>query len=109
LRSSAPRHADVERDLIRTRTAEGSRAKAQGQPMADPRIHAGAAERGHPTPRRRRYTQRTRPQLRRRHIHHSPSYTHRMSSAKHRSVLQRERHSAVSPAATISVRRRFPA
>ena len=29
--------ADVERDLIRTRTAEGrSRAKAQGKPWADP-------------------------------------------------------------------------
>jgi DNA invertase Pin-like site-specific DNA recombinase len=39
--------ADVERDLIRTRTAEGrSRAKAQGQQMGRP-----PAEGGHHTPR----------------------------------------------------------
>src|ERR1700736_1439990 len=45
--------ADVERDLIRTRTAEGrSGAKAQGQQMGRPPApHSGTAERGHPTPR----------------------------------------------------------
>jgi DNA invertase Pin-like site-specific DNA recombinase len=60
--------ADVERDLIRTRTAEGrSRAKTQGQHMGDRRSsHAATAERGHQTPRGGRYARRTRSQLRRR-------------------------------------------
>jgi len=41
--------ADVERDLIRTRRAEGrSRAKAQGKHMGRP---TDATERGHQTPR----------------------------------------------------------
>ena len=41
--------ADVERDLIRTRTAEGrSRAKAQGKAMGrPPSLNAGAEEGGH--------------------------------------------------------------
>jgi DNA invertase Pin-like site-specific DNA recombinase len=41
--------ADVERDLIRTRTAEGrSRAKAQGKAMGrPPSLTTGAEERGH--------------------------------------------------------------
>jgi DNA invertase Pin-like site-specific DNA recombinase len=45
--------ADVERDLIRTRTAEGrSRAKDQGKHMGRPPFpHTRAAERGHQTPR----------------------------------------------------------
>jgi DNA invertase Pin-like site-specific DNA recombinase len=40
--------ADVERDLIRTRTAEGrSRAQAQGKQMGRPPCpHVGATERG---------------------------------------------------------------
>jgi DNA invertase Pin-like site-specific DNA recombinase len=60
--------ADVERDLIRTRTAEGrSRAKAQGQHMGRP--HPGAAERGHPRPRAGRDPRRTGPQLRCREKH----------------------------------------
>jgi DNA invertase Pin-like site-specific DNA recombinase len=44
---------DVERGLIRTRTAEGrSRAKAQGQLMDRPSaLNTGTAERGRPTPR----------------------------------------------------------
>src|SRR5215469_13355905 len=47
--------ADVERDLIRTRTAKGrSRAKTHGKQMGR-RPHAGTAERGHQTPRARRY------------------------------------------------------
>src|SRR5271156_1999562 len=48
--------ADVERDLIRTRTAEGrSRAKARGQPMGrPPSADTGAAQRGHQTARARR-------------------------------------------------------
>jgi DNA invertase Pin-like site-specific DNA recombinase len=47
--------ADVERDLIRTRTAEsGSRAKARGQQMGRPPASppSGTTERGHQTPRR---------------------------------------------------------
>jgi DNA invertase Pin-like site-specific DNA recombinase len=49
--------ADVERDLIRTRTAEGrSRAKERGQPMGrPPSLTTGTAERGHQTPRAGRY------------------------------------------------------
>src|SRR5215467_10975098 len=48
--------ADVERDLIRTRTAEGrSRAKACGKHMGRPLPHTRTAERGHQTARRRRY------------------------------------------------------
>jgi DNA invertase Pin-like site-specific DNA recombinase len=49
--------ADVERDLIRTRTAEGrSRAKAQGKHMGRPPFpDAGATEGGHETARAGRY------------------------------------------------------
>jgi DNA invertase Pin-like site-specific DNA recombinase len=49
--------ADVERDLIRTRTAEGrTRAKAQGVHMgAAPYSQPGAAEGGHQTARGGRY------------------------------------------------------
>src|SRR5580692_9330872 len=60
--------ADVERDLIRTRTAEG-RSRAQAQGKADgptPGTHTGAADRGHQTPREGRYARRNRPQLQRR-------------------------------------------
>src|SRR5205823_1081166 len=53
--------ADVERDLIRTLTAEGrSRAKAQGQHMGRrPKLDTPAAERGPPAARGRGYAQRT--------------------------------------------------
>src|SRR3954467_12914413 len=49
--------ADVERDLIRTRTAEGrSRAKAQGKAMGrPPSPDTDTAERGHQTARAGRY------------------------------------------------------
>ena len=48
--------ADVERDLIRTRTAEGrARAKAQGKAMGRPPSHAVAEERGHQAARAGRY------------------------------------------------------
>jgi len=49
--------ADVERDLIRTRTAEGrSRAKAQGKHMGrPPSLHAVTEERGHQATRAWRY------------------------------------------------------
>ena len=66
--------ADVEGDLIRTRTAEG-RSRAKAQRSADgptPGTNFGATDRGHLTPRGGRYARRTRPQLQRRHIHRSP-------------------------------------
>ena len=49
--------ADVERDLIRTRTAEGrSRAKAQVKHMGrPPTSQPGAAQRGHAAPRAGRH------------------------------------------------------
>src|SRR5262245_15330491 len=57
--------ADVERDLIRTRTAEGrSGAKAQGKHMGrPPSLNTGPTERGYQTARAGRYARRTRPQL----------------------------------------------
>jgi DNA invertase Pin-like site-specific DNA recombinase len=62
--------ADVERDLIPTRTTEGrSRAKARGQPMGPPFPDTGPAERGHQTARAGRYARRTRPQLQRKASH----------------------------------------
>ena len=67
--------ADVERDLIRTRTAEGrSRAKAQGKHMGRlPTLHQPvAAERGRQTACAGRYAARIGPKLRCWHIHHSP-------------------------------------
>jgi DNA invertase Pin-like site-specific DNA recombinase len=67
--------ADAERDLIRTRTAEGrSRAKAQGQHMGRP----PAEERGHTAPCKGRYASRTRAQLQRRYIDHSPGDARRI-------------------------------
>jgi len=56
----------MERDLIRTHTAEGrSHAKAQGQQMGrPPALHTGPARGSHLTPRGGRYARRTRPQLR---------------------------------------------
>jgi hypothetical protein len=73
--------ADVERDLIRTRTAGGrSRAKAQGKHMGRPAsLNTGSAERGQQTPRARRYIAGIGGQLRPQHIHHAPRYAHRMS------------------------------
>ena len=57
--------ADVERDLIRTRTAEGrSRAKAQGKAMGRPPFpDTGTEERSHQAARVGRDARRTRPQL----------------------------------------------
>ena len=59
--------ADVERDLIRTRTAEGrSRAKAQGKHMGrPPSLNTGTEEGGNQTPRAGRYARRISPQLQR--------------------------------------------
>jgi Resolvase, N terminal domain len=68
--------ADVERDLIRTRTAEGrSRAKARGKHMG------GTAERGHQTARAGRYPARIGRQLRPERSHHAPRHPRRMSQA----------------------------
>ena len=67
--------ADVERDLIRTRTAEGrSRAKAQGKHMGRPPALTGATERGHQTARAGRYIAGIGRQLRPQHFHHAPRY-----------------------------------
>jgi DNA invertase Pin-like site-specific DNA recombinase len=73
--------ADVERDLIRTRTAEGrSRAKAQGKHMGRPPApHIAPTERGHQAARAGRDARRTRPQLQCRYFHHSSRDTRRMS------------------------------
>jgi DNA invertase Pin-like site-specific DNA recombinase len=72
--------ADVERDLIRTRTAEGrSRAKAQGKQMGRPAsLNTGPTERGHQTPRAGRYVAGIGAQLRPQHIHHAPRHPRRM-------------------------------
>src|SRR5215469_1978898 len=60
---------DIEHDLIRTRTAEGrSRAKVQGRHMGRPPALPRATERGHRTPRARRYAARIGVQLQRGHI-----------------------------------------
>src|SRR2546429_3672941 len=57
--------ADVERDLIRTRTAEARNcAKAQGQQMGRPPVRG------------------TRPQLQCRHIHNSPRHACRMTNTR---------------------------
>jgi DNA invertase Pin-like site-specific DNA recombinase len=74
--------ADVERDLIRTRTAEGrSRAKAQRKAYGPTRFpDTGAAERGHQTPRAGRYVAGIGGQLRPQHIHHAPRDTHSLIS-----------------------------
>jgi DNA invertase Pin-like site-specific DNA recombinase len=63
--------ADVERDLIRTRTAEGrSRAQKRGQAHGpETEIDRSAAGRGPPPPGRRCYACRTRAQLRCRQEH----------------------------------------
>jgi hypothetical protein len=72
--------ADVERDLIRTRTAEGrSRAKAQGRRMGRPLPSPAAAERGHQTPRAGRYVAGIGTQLQCRHIDYPPRDTGRMT------------------------------
>src|SRR5215831_10755697 len=70
--------ADVERDLIRTRIAEGrSRAKAQGKAMGR---HTGTAERGHQTARAGRYVAGIGGQLRPQHRHHAPRHARRTPS-----------------------------
>jgi hypothetical protein len=77
--------ADVERDLIRTGTAEGrSRAKARGQPMGRPPslMNTGTAERGHQTARAGRYVAGTGRQLPPQHIHYAPCHESRMSTGK---------------------------
>jgi DNA invertase Pin-like site-specific DNA recombinase len=74
--------ADVERDLIRTRTAEGrSRAKAQGQQMGRPPALTPPQQKETTQRRAQGHAPRTRPELQRRHIHHSPRDARRMNSA----------------------------
>jgi hypothetical protein len=83
--------ADVERDLIRTRTAEGrSRAKAHGKSMGrPPSLNTGATERGHQTARSERYAGRTRPQLQCKPSHDfaSNNYRNRFSAMPYQSHL----------------------
>jgi DNA invertase Pin-like site-specific DNA recombinase len=69
--------ADVERNMIRTRTAEArTRAKARGQPMGrPPSLNTGTAERGHQTA---RYVTGIGRQLRPQHIHHAPRHQSRL-------------------------------
>ena len=77
--------ADVERDLIRTRTAEGrSRAKTQGKHMGrPPSLNSGTAERGHQTARGGRYVTGIGRQLRPQHIHHAPRDTRHLKGRIH--------------------------
>ena len=64
--------ADVEPDLIRTRTAEGrSRPSSRESIWAVPFPHPGTAERAHPAPRAGRYVARIGGQLRPQHLHHA--------------------------------------
>jgi DNA invertase Pin-like site-specific DNA recombinase len=81
--------ADVERDLIRTRTAEGrSRAKARGQPMGrPPSLNAGSTERGHQTARAGRDVAGIGRQLRPRHFHHAPRHPSSTSIFAAQSVI----------------------
>ena len=70
--------ADVERDLIRTRTAEGrSRAKAQGRAMGRPPslLDTGPTERGHQTARAGCDIAGIGGQLRPQHRRHAPRHT----------------------------------
>jgi hypothetical protein len=70
--------ADVERDLIRTRTAEGrSRAKARGKHMGRP----PSLERGHQTARAGRDVAGIGRQLRPQHCNHAPRHAWRLRSA----------------------------
>ncbi len=82
--------ADVERDLIRTRTAEGrSRAKERGQPMGrPPSLTTDTEERGHQTPRTGRYVAGIGGQLRPQHINHAPRHPRRVSSGPSRKLRQ---------------------
>ena len=75
--------ADVERDLIRTRTAEGrTRAKAQGQRMGRPLSLGPAQTKRHQTARTGRYVARIRRTARPQHIHHAPARTRAGMSAR---------------------------
>jgi hypothetical protein len=77
--------ADVERDLIRTRTAEGrSRATPSREAYGPtPFPYPGATERGHQTARAGRYVAGIDSQLRPQHFHHAPRNAPGMSSTPH--------------------------
>jgi DNA invertase Pin-like site-specific DNA recombinase len=72
--------ADVERDLIRTRTAKGrSRAKAHGKRMGrPPSLTPGTANGGDQTPRARRDVAGIGRQLGPQHSHHAPRHARRL-------------------------------
>jgi DNA invertase Pin-like site-specific DNA recombinase len=68
--------AGVERDLIRTRTADGrSRAHARRKHMGRPLPSPGATERGHQTPGAGRYVAGMGGQLRPQRFHYAPRHT----------------------------------
>jgi DNA invertase Pin-like site-specific DNA recombinase len=72
--------ADVERDLIRTRTAEAEAApRPKGGTWVDLHSHTGSTKRDHPAARAGRDARRTSQELQRRHIDHSPRYAHRLA------------------------------
>jgi hypothetical protein len=98
--------ADVERDLIRTRTAEGrSRAKAQGKHMGEaPFPDTGAAERSHQTPRGGRYVAGIGGQLRPQYFHHAPRHPRRVN----RDATARLRTAGRSPRPVRGEYRRHP-
>jgi DNA invertase Pin-like site-specific DNA recombinase len=96
--------ADVERDLIRTRTSEGrSRAKARGKHMGRPPSstlnNTGTAERGHQKARAGRYVAGIGRQLRPEHCHHAPQHPRRMS----RTSRRQRREASFSRASTRSL------
>jgi DNA invertase Pin-like site-specific DNA recombinase len=74
--------ADVERDLIRTRTAEGrNRAKLQGKHMGrPPSLNTGTTERGHQTARAGRYVAGIGRQLRPQHFDHAAGHAGRLTT-----------------------------
>jgi hypothetical protein len=74
--------ADVERDLIRTRTAEGrSRAKAQGAHMGRPSSLTPAQQKEATRRRAGRYVAGIGRQLRPQHFHHAPRHARSLSSS----------------------------
>jgi DNA invertase Pin-like site-specific DNA recombinase len=76
--------ADVDRDLIRTCTAEGrSRAKARGKAYGpSPFPDIGTDQRGHQTPLAGRYLAGICRQLRPQHSHHAPRDARRMKISR---------------------------
>jgi DNA invertase Pin-like site-specific DNA recombinase len=96
--------ADVERDLIRTRTAEGrSRAKARGKHMGWPPSLTPAQRKEATTRRAQGATlQELAGQPRPQHIHHAPQHARRMSAGEIAGVREQQEatHAAADEPAT---------